>query len=155
MVYKLKLTDKICCLFKAFHDHDVPRKRELCVELRNLISTKFVDGKGAIQDLLEDPSLPEYCDTGLIKSIVDVTEGAANYTQAEYRITINDHEEHPTHYNTARRKIVKYVCENLSITEKRLALASEKLNENLKGEVQLANANLALCINVLTALFEQ
>lgn len=155
MAYKLKLTDKICCLFKAFYDHDVPRKMELCVKLRNLISGKFVGRKGAIQDLLEDPSLSEYCDADLIKSIVDVTDGAANYTPDECRITINDHEEHPTHYNTARRKIVKYVCENLSITEKRLALASDNLNENLKGEVQLANANLALCINVLTALFEQ
>lgn len=46
---KLAPTDKVHLLFKAFYDHGLPNKKDLCDELRYAIANNIVSGRGEIQ----------------------------------------------------------------------------------------------------------
>lgn len=75
MATKINTTYKVHQLFKAFYEHDVQKKKEVCEELRDLIKEKTVKGKGSIQELLDDKdTLDKECSKDLVKAINVVTD---------------------------------------------------------------------------------
>lgn len=68
----LVITSEIHRLFKAFHELDVPHKRDVCEELRVLILDKKVSGRSPISCLASDAGLLKDCSQWLRSAIQSV-----------------------------------------------------------------------------------
>ncbi len=159
MVSKIKITEPVHHLFKAFYEHNLPNKKELCEELRHLIKAKLVNGKYTIEELWNDRhALCDECSELLFDAIKIVTD--IHVENIETRINVyDDHEnddilpaddvDHKPVYKKIQNRIIKHVCDNLTITVHSI----ERFPES-SSYVSLAIANLKLCINILNTVFE-
>lgn len=72
-------------LFAAFHDHNLPKKRELCLELRDLIQKRIIRGSHSIRDAMEQHK--DVIPKDIYQAMVQVTESdrRAATTQPQQR----------------------------------------------------------------------
>lgn len=78
-------SDKVHVLFKTFHAHELPNKRALCDELKNLIDTKKIRGSATIDKLLENLHTGAINSDSLRKAIYKVL-----YNDSEYETDDDD-----------------------------------------------------------------
>ena len=171
MPAKLKTTDDVHRLFKAFYDHNLPNKKVLCEELRDLINTKMVDGKGTIQKMLQKSERDRWMNHGhgyaeLYDAIIlvaekddivpdevriNIQEDHANddllpVQDAEHLLSVFDH-------SRVQNMIAKYMIEIMIVSIKRLDDSFRSNAPNFKEQLMIALVNLQLCIDVLKTTF--
>ena len=84
MAKHLDNTAEIHKLFKAFHELNVPHKRDACEELRVLILDKRVSGKASIASIINDAAVMNACSAMLrnaINAVVQINNTNTNYTE--------------------------------------------------------------------------